>query len=127
MAQPLASQRRAKALSLALFLIGLAIIAYLDAWWPGIMPVIGIPLALRQYLLGRMYDMAISLLVFLGVFVTVQFNISFQILIPVLFTVAGIYIIFREYMESKTAPEDEQEQDINEELEETQEEEKPHS
>lgn len=121
MATPLASQKRVKAISLALFLIGLAILSFLDAWWPGIMLVVGIPLALRQFLLGRHYDAAVSILVFGGVFITVQFDISWQILIPVFFTVGGIYVLFREYLESKNAPEEEKEQDINEEIEEEQE------
>ena len=50
---PLVSRRRAKVLSFAIFLIGLAIVSYLNIWWPGIMLAIGIPLAMRQYLLGR--------------------------------------------------------------------------
>lgn len=118
MGHPLTSKKSAKACSLALFLIGLAILTYLDAWWPGIMLAIGIPLAMRQYLLGRYYDMYVSLFVFIGVFITVQFKISWQILLPVLFTLGGIYIFFREYVENKEASEEEREEDLNEELEE---------
>lgn len=114
------SKRRAQVLSVALFLIGLAIISYLRAWWPGIMLAIGIPLAIRQYLLDRPYDMCISLFVFGGVFLTVQFNISWEILLPVLFAIGGIYILFREYIESKAEPLDEEEDDINHEIEEEQ-------
>lgn len=118
MAKHLASERRAKAISLALLFIGLAIVAFLHAWWPGVMLAVGVPLALRQYLLGRPYDTAVSLLVFGGVFITVQFDISWEILLPVLFTVGGIYVLFREYIESRNPPEDEAEEDLNEEIEE---------
>lgn len=118
MAEQITTKRRAKAISLALFLIGLAILTYTHAWWPGIMLAIGIPLALRQYLLGRRYDMAISLFVFVGVFLTVQFNISWEILLPVLFTLGAIYVFFREYIESKETPLAEEEEDINLEVEE---------
>src|ERR1041385_5439155 len=114
------SKKRAKAISVALFLIGLAIIAYLKAWWPGIMLAVGIPLAIRQYLLGRHYDMGVTLFVFVGVFVTVQFDISWEILLPVLFALGGIYILFREYLESKEEPLEEEEEDINKEIEEDQ-------
>ena len=69
MHHPLVSRRRAKVFSVALFLIGLAIISYLHTWWPAIMLVLGLPLAFRQYLLGRFYDMVITLFVFVGVFV----------------------------------------------------------
>jgi predicted membrane protein len=114
------SKKRAKALSVALFLIGLAIIFYLKSFWPAIMLVVGVPLALRQYLLGRSYDMCVSLFVFIGVFVTVQFDISWEILLPVLFAVGGIYILFREFLESKEEPLEEEEEDINQEIEEEQ-------
>ena len=114
------SKKRAKALSVALFLIGLAIISYLKSFWPAIMLVVGVPLALRQYLLGRSYDMCVSLFVFIGVFVTVQFDISWEILLPVLFAVGGIYILFREFLESKEEPLEEEEEDINQEIEEEQ-------
>lgn len=114
------SKKRAKAFSVALFLIGLAIISFLHSFWPGIMLVVGIPLALRQYLLGRHYDMGVTLFVFIGVFVTVQFDISWEILLPVLFGLGGIYILFREYLESKEEPLSEEEEDINQEIEEDQ-------
>jgi hypothetical protein len=114
------SKRRAKILSVALFFIGLAIVIYLNAWWPGIMLAVGIPLAARQYLLGRRYDMGVTLFVFVGVFVTVQFNISWQIILPVLFALGGVYILFREYLESKEETLEEEEEDKNQEIEEDQ-------
>lgn len=120
MTRPLVSKKKAKAYSLALFLVGLAIISYFRHWWPGIMLVIGIPLALRQYLVGRSYDMGVTLFVFIGVYITVEFNISWEILLPILFTIGGIYIFFREYFESTTVTEEEKEEDINEEIEEDQ-------
>ncbi|HSX04450.1 MAG TPA: hypothetical protein VLG76_06955 [Rhabdochlamydiaceae bacterium] len=118
MAKPQVSKKRAKVFSFVLFLVGMAIITYFRQFWPGIMLVIGIPLALRQHLLGHQYDMWITLFVFIGVFVTVQFDISWQIFLPVLFTLGGIYIFFREFIENKTAPEEEEEESLNEEIEE---------
>lgn len=120
MTSHLSSKKRAKAISFALFLVGIAILSFLNAWWPGIMLVIGLPLALRQYLLGRIYDMSLSLLVFVGVFITVQFNIPWRLLLPILFTIGGIYIFCREFLESTSEPESEREEDINEEIEEEQ-------
>lgn len=114
------SKRRAKAMSVALFLVGLGIVTYFGAWWPGIMLAIGIPLAMRQALLGRQYDMGISLFVFIGVFVTVQFKISWEVLLPILFAIGGIYILFREFLESKEETIAEEEEDINQEIEEKQ-------
>ena len=101
MSKPITSYQSAKVISLVLFFIALAIITYYKAWWPGIMLAIGIPLAIRQYLVGRHFDMAISLFVFGGVFITTQFKIHWEVLLPVLFTLGGLYIFFREYIEKK--------------------------
>ena len=81
------------------------------------MLVIGLPLALRQYLLGRQHDMLTSLFVFVGVYVTARFDISWRILLPVLFSTGAIYIIFREFLESRAELESEEEEDLNVEIE----------
>ena len=119
MHHPLTSKKRAMAISTALFLLGLAILIFTDAWWPGIMLAVGLPLSLRQYLLGRTYDMAISLLVFVGTFVTVQFDIAWRVFLPILFSIGAIFILFREFTGAEGEPEEEQEEDLNHELEET--------
>lgn len=95
------SRKRASALSSALFFIALAILTLTGWWWPGVMLAVGIPLALRQFLLGRHHDALVSLFVFGGVFVFSQFNISWEILLPVLFVIAAVYILCREFLESK--------------------------
>ncbi len=82
------------------------------------MLIVGLPLALRQFLLGRTYDTIVTLLVFVGTFVTVQFDISWKIFLPVLFTLGAIYILFREFMGPDETPEDEKEEALNHEIEE---------
>ena len=82
------------------------------------MLTIGIPLALRQYLLGKRFDMIISLIVFIGAFVTVQFNIRWDIVLPVLFTLGGIYVFFKEFFGPKENQEVYKEEDTNIEIEE---------
>jgi predicted membrane protein len=116
------SRRRASALSTALLLIGLAIIIFLGAWWPGIMLAIGIPLALRQFLLGHYFDMMMSLIIFCGVFITAQFEVGWEVLLPVLFILAAIYILLREFQQSREHPEDVDDEDLNHEIEESNEE-----
>jgi hypothetical protein len=118
MEHPITSHKRAKAFSGSAFLLGLAIMFVTDAWWPGIMLVIGLPLALRQYLLGRNYDMGISLLVFVGTFVTAQFDIAWKIFLPALFSLGAIYVLFQEFFDTRASTEVEREEDINHELEE---------
>jgi hypothetical protein len=112
--------KKAKKLSFALFLIGIVCLSYVGVWWPGIMLAIGIPLAVKQYLLGKRYDVALTLFVFCGVFVSVQFDVEWEVLLPVLFTVGGIYILFRDLTESSMPTEKDIEADINEEIEESQ-------
>ncbi len=120
MAARIVSHKKARQLSFALFLIGIACLSYLGTWWPGIMLAIGLPLSVKQYLLGKRYDVSLTLFVFLGVFVTVQFDIEWKILLPVLFTIGGIYILFRDLLENATPTEQEHEEDLNEEIEEKQ-------
>ena len=118
MHHPITSKKNAQAICTALFLSALVLLILTDDWWPGIMLGIGLPLALRQYLLGRTYDMGITLLIFVGTFVTVQFDITWRIFLPILFTIGAIYILFREFTDSEGEDEDEKEEDLNHELEE---------
>ncbi|EKE08430.1 MAG: hypothetical protein ACD_17C00168G0003 [uncultured bacterium] len=115
---PITSKKRAGALSSSLFLVGLATLIFTQAWWPGIMLIVGLPLALRQYLLGRNYDMLVTLVVFIGTFVTVQFDISWRIFLPILFTLGAIYIFFREFFGPDETDEQEREEQLNHEIEE---------
>ena len=119
MSHPITSKKKAQALSTALFLIGLAILIFTQDWWPGIMLAVGLSLGLRQHLLGRTYDMCITFLVFVGTFITVEFDISWRIFLPILFTIGAIYILFREFINSDDVPtEEEKEEDIQHEIDE---------
>lgn len=114
MSKPVLLRKKTKIVALIIFLLGLIILTYTGAWWPGIMLVMGLPLAILQYLQGRKYDMAITLFVFVGAFVTVQFNIKWETFLPVLFAIGGIYIFFREWIQSRTTEEEEMEEDKEE-------------
>lgn len=114
MAKPLLLRKKAKIVALIIFLLSLIIVTYSGAWWPGIMLAVGIPLAILQYLEGRIFDMLISLFVFVGAFVTVQFNIQWEILLPVLFGLGGIYIFFREWLYSRPPEKEEFEENKDE-------------
>lgn len=112
MAKKIMSKKKAQALSFALFLVALAILTLIKSWWPGIMLAVGLPLALRQYLLGKIYDMTISLFVFIGVFITVQFSIKWDILLPALFVTGGLYIFLKEFFGPKELTEEDKNKDI---------------
>ena len=111
------TKKRAGNTTFALFLLGLAYLLFTGTWWPNIMLVVGLPLALRQYLLGRKSDMLGTLFVFVGVWVTAQFDIPWRVLLPVLFTISAIYILFREFLENRVDTEEEYEEDVAVEIE----------
>lgn len=116
MSHPKVSQRRAEAISSSLFLVGLAIVFLTQSFWPGMMLVVGIPLALRQYLLGRTYDALLSLVIFGGVFCVSGLDISWEIILPVLFVTAAIYTIIREFCNPYQTTEAEDEESLNHEI-----------
>ena len=116
--RPITSKKRAGSLSASLFLLGLATLVFTQAWWPGIMLIVGLPVALRQFLLGRNYDMLVTLTVFIGTFITATFDISWQIFLPILFTIGAIYIFFKEFLGPDETDEREREAQTKVELEE---------
>lgn len=116
MSKPIVSRKKAAILCFSLFAIGLFLVLFYMEWWPATMLVIGLPLAFYQYLQSRRYDMWITLFVFCGGFIFLQFRKVWQALLVVLFTVGGIYIFFREIIEMRS--EVEEEEDLNEEIEE---------
>jgi hypothetical protein len=119
MAHPKVSQKRAKALSSSLLLILLAIISFTGNWWPGIMLVVGLPLSFRQFLLGRNYDMGLSLTLFIGAFIVSSgYEISWNTLLPVLFTIGAIYTLAREFITPFPTTEAEDEESLSKEIEE---------
>ena len=117
MTHQVTSRKRAKALSSVLLLLGFAILTFVG-WWPGILIVVGASLSLRQYLLGQYYDMLVSLLVFGGAFLTLEVAIPWQIFLPTIFVLGAIYILVREYFDSRTETKEEEDEDINHEIEE---------
>lgn len=97
MSQPIMSKKKADAISNGTFLVALGILFYTNYWWPGILVAIWANVGLRQFLTGRIYDLCISTFILLGLFVVTIFNFEWSVLLPILFVIGGIYIIFREY------------------------------
>lgn len=118
MAKPLIAKNKVEALSTALFLIGLATLFFIESWWPGIMLVVGLPLALKQFLQRRIHDALLTLFVFVGFFTIAQFNISWKILIPILFIMGAVYILCKEWVKSETGEDEENMSSINDESQE---------
>jgi hypothetical protein len=118
MAKPKESRRKIQITCFILFCIGMIPLIIFRSWWPGIALTFGFPIALREYLLGKKYDSLLTLAIFSGIFVTVQFDIAWNLLLPVLFTIAAVYIFFRDFFGVEPITEEEEELEINEELQE---------
>lgn len=97
MAQMLMSKKKADAISNGVFLIGLGILIYSEAWWPGILAALWATLAVRQYFTGRIYDLVLTTIFLWGLFVVVLLKLNWSVIIPVLLILGGIHLIFREY------------------------------
>jgi hypothetical protein len=118
MMHPITSQKKAKNIAAATFLVALIIVSFTGQWWPGLLLATGIPLAIRHYLLGQRYDVLMILIVFVGAFVSTSYEFSSPVILPVLFILGAIYLLCRDLIEEH--PLEEEEEDINEEIEEEQ-------
>lgn len=107
MVMPILTKRKADAISNGAFLIGLGILLFTNYWWPGILLVLWVSLFLRQYLTGRFYDTLISTIILVGLFIVSFIKLNWSVLIPVLFVIGGIYLIFREYFYAEETIEEE--------------------
>ena len=109
MSKPLSSERIAKGISSLLFLAGLAALIFTNAWWPWIMLVIGIPLALRQCLKAEYKKMVISLILFIGLFISGLVSVSWKLLLPILIILVGVEY----FMSSNSEDEDKEAKEGN--------------
>lgn len=97
MAPPIVSRRKANVTFNGVFLIGLGLLFFTETWWPGILLVIGFALATRQYLRGRVYDVVLTTIIFGGLFIGSLLDWNSYFLVSVMFTLAGIYLLFSEW------------------------------
>lgn len=105
MSQPVVSKGKAEALSNGVFLIGLGVLFYTNFWWPGILLALWAMLAVRQLLSDRRFDFIVSTVVLGGIFIISYFSLNWDLILPALFVLGGLYIIFREYLYSDDKPE----------------------
>ncbi len=119
MAHPRVSYRRAKAISSSLFLICMAVLLFTEKWWPGLLLAIGFPLAVRHFLLGRMYDMYLTFAIFIGGFIASGCDIKWDILAPVILVLAALYMLTREFFDPEISTEAEDEESLSHEIDES--------
>ena len=113
---PILSKRKSDAISNGIFLIGLGILFYTNAWWPGILVAIWAALAVRQYFSGRLYDLLITSLILGGIVLISFFRFNWGVIVPVLFILGGIYIIFREYFFADDTNGEEKSEEIKDDI-----------
>ena len=114
------SSKKANQFSLFTFLLGLGFLGIEQTWWPDIIIVLGISLVARQLVLRKFYDAFLASFLFLGVFITQKYEAFPKAILPVLFFTGAIFVVLREYVDSKQAPLDQQEENLNHEIEESQ-------
>lgn len=91
------SKKKADGISNGIFLICIGILAFSDYWWPGILLALWVTLGTREYLTGRYYDLALTTLILLGLFLITFMDLNWTVIVPVLLVLGGIHLIFREY------------------------------
>ena len=96
----LLSKRKADVIGNGLGLIGLGFLFYTNYWWPGIMLVIWVTLAARQFFTGRFYDLALTSIIIGVIFSVNFFQVDVSTLMPALLVLGGVYILLREYFYS---------------------------
>lgn len=102
MAQPVVGPLTAKAIALVLVISGLIILGFLNMWWPYVLLVAGLPLALKNYLVGRYLDFAIWFVVYVGAFIIAEFHLRDQILLPVFLGIGAVYAFVKGFFRPKT-------------------------
>jgi predicted membrane protein len=88
---------KAEAISNGVLLIFLGLLFYTNWWWPGILVAIWATFATRQYLTERYQDLLLTTILLFSLFVVALFNLSWNLLTPILFVLAGGYLILRAY------------------------------
>ncbi|MCH9621485.1 MAG: hypothetical protein S4CHLAM20_09050 [Chlamydiia bacterium] len=91
------SKRRAAAISSAILLILLAVNTLTNSWWPYIYLTIGAPLFTRQFLTGRVYESIVTCAIFGGLFIVSNYQVDWTTILPVVFIISAMMIIFREF------------------------------
>lgn len=114
MTKPLVSRHKADKFGLASFLLGLAVLSFLNSWWPGIALVFGLSLAIRRLFEGKYYDALLSLVIFGGIFAAVAYNFTS---VTVIFVIAAIVVLFRAFS-NQAEDEIEEEENLEKEIEE---------
>ena len=118
MAKPLVSKKRAQSFFYIIFLFMLAFLAFTRSWWPELSLAFGVAICFRNLLLYQWHDLITNAIIFGGIYAYIQFDLRWEVALPVAFIVGAIYVLFREFVIGEQETEVEHEEEINQEIEE---------
>jgi len=117
--KPFVSKRRANSFFYAVLLLMLAVIGFTQSWWPGITLAIGTALCFKNFLLKGWRDLIANAIIFGGIYSYYQYNLDWELFLPVMFILSAIFVLFREFTPGiKQETEVEIEEELNQEIEE---------
>ncbi len=116
MSSPVTTHSRANTIAAGVFLICLGFLFYTNWWWPGILLAIAVSTSIKDYLRGRIYDMVLSIAIFGGLFAFFYFNADMTVAVPVLLTLAGIFLIVRELYFRKPRTSEDRTEDVSQQI-----------
>lgn len=92
-------QKQINAISFAILLFGLAIIAFTHAWWPGILLAIGISAVVRSLLYKHFGETIANFLIFGGLFLYFKYPyiVPGEHILPLIFVVIGVIVLIKEF------------------------------
>jgi hypothetical protein len=91
------TEQKADMIGKGIFLIGLGLLFILNAWWPWLLLVILASLGVRHLLLKKYWELTLTAIVFIFLFVVAIFHFEEMYLIPALLILGGTYFIVREF------------------------------
>lgn len=91
------SKRKIDTLSIVIFFLVIILLYFMNFIWPGVFLALWALLATRQWLSNRRFDLIMTSIILLGSFTIYFFDITWSVLMPVLFILGSFYIIFREF------------------------------
>lgn len=91
------ARARADTVGNGIFLIAIGLLYYYHFWWPGILLAVWSSFSTRQLLTKRFQDFLLTTILLLSLFFIVFFQLSFELLMPLIFILGGSYLVFKEF------------------------------
>ncbi len=99
MKTPIVSPKAAHIITIAVVILGVAALFYFRMLWPESLLVIGLGLAVKQFLARHIFDPIATLVIFGAMYIATKWNVGWTVLIPLpaLIFVLGAFVVIHEY------------------------------